>query len=158
MRKEVDEKRKQVGKRRANLEGLEGGVGARPSSSSPSTDILRRAAQWDAQEADCTEQLLTKINDQRGENLQTKSALRRARKVLVSELVSIYGVRPRKFNHLGHETEEVRLGAGGRQVKGTKDKHGSRGSEEADVEMEIAGLWLPTPKYFTGEYKYIAFY
>jgi RNA polymerase-interacting CarD/CdnL/TRCF family regulator len=155
MRKEVDEKRKQVGKRRANLERLQGGGGEHPSSSSPSSYQPRKTVQWDVQEADSTQQLLTKIKEQRDEDLQTKSALRRARKVLVTELVSIYGVRPRRTDRLGHDTGDVILEAGGRRVNGTGNRHGTRSVQDADVEMEIAGLWLPTPKHFTGEYDYL---
>jgi hypothetical protein len=107
------------------------------------------------QESDSTHQLLTKIKEQRDQDLQTKSALRRARKVLVTELVSIYGVRPRRADGLGHVTVDIILEAGGRRVNGTGDRHGTRSVQDADEEMEIAGLWLPTPKHFTGEYDYL---
>jgi len=151
----MDEKKKQVRRRRANLEDLRGGAGEGPSSSSSASYHPRKKVQRDVQEAAPIGQIPTKIDEQRHVDAQTTSALRRARKVLVTELVTIYGIRPRKPGRLGHDTGDIILEDEGERIKGIRHKGGKRTIEGSEVEMEIAGLWLPTPKHFTGEYDYL---
>ena len=151
----MDEKKKQVRRRRANLEDLRGGAGEGPSSSSSASYHPRKKVQRDVQEAAPITQILTKIDEQRHEDAQTTSALRRARKVLVTELVTIYGIRPRKPDRLVHVTGDHILEDEGERIKGIGHKGRKRTIEDSEVEMEIAGLWLPTPKHFTGEDDYL---